>query len=216
MQLIKRKRLLILFSLIYASQVPGLMGGKMSASDPNSKVGQDFLILLSRVRNSDLLCLQPQIDMLEDPAVVKKKIKAAFCEEKNITENGLLSFAKAVIFPVSAMRATSPFAHADSPSGTLVSITRDDKYGGNIHYSAYQQMEDSFASGELYPADLKRGMTDAINTMLKPILKAYEEDEEWKTVDGNAYPKEEPVKKVKEVKKVRRFVVFGLERLTWC
>jgi tryptophanyl-tRNA synthetase len=40
------------------AMVPGLGGGKMSASDPNSK-----------------------INPLEAPEVVKKKIKGAFCEE---------------------------------------------------------------------------------------------------------------------------------------
>jgi tyrosyl-tRNA synthetase len=53
--------------------VPGLGGGKMSVSDPNSK-----------------------IDLLDTPEVVKKKIKAAFCEEGNIEENGVLSFVGAV------------------------------------------------------------------------------------------------------------------------
>ncbi|KAG6373707.1 hypothetical protein JVT61DRAFT_6381 [Boletus reticuloceps] len=52
--------------------VPGLMGGKMSSSDP---------------------------DFLDPPEVVKRKIKRAFCEEGNVIENGLLAFAKAVLIP---------------------------------------------------------------------------------------------------------------------
>ncbi|KAF6752394.1 tyrosyl-tRNA synthetase [Ephemerocybe angulata] len=63
------------------AMVPGLGGGKMSASDPNSK-----------------------IDLLEAPEVVKKKIKLAFCEEGNIEENGVLAFVGAVIIPVSQLR----------------------------------------------------------------------------------------------------------------
>jgi tyrosyl-tRNA synthetase len=39
-----------------------------------------------------------KIDLLDSPAIVKKKFKKAFCEPGNITENGLLSFAKHVIF----------------------------------------------------------------------------------------------------------------------
>lgn len=57
--------------------VPGLaQGGKMSASDPNSK-----------------------IDILEKPKIVKKKIASAFCAPGNIEENGLLSFVKNVVGP---------------------------------------------------------------------------------------------------------------------
>ena len=57
--------------------VPGLTGDKMSASNPDSK-----------------------IDLLDGPKDVSKKLKRAFCEEGNITDNGLLSFVKFVIFPI--------------------------------------------------------------------------------------------------------------------
>jgi tyrosyl-tRNA synthetase len=50
------------------TMVPGLAGGKMSMSDPNSK-----------------------IDFLDFPDVIKKKLRAAFCEEGNIEENGVLA-----------------------------------------------------------------------------------------------------------------------------
>jgi len=39
-----------------------------------------------------------KIDLLDSPATVKKKLKKAFCEPGNIIENGLLAFAKHVIF----------------------------------------------------------------------------------------------------------------------
>ncbi|EEB99298.1 hypothetical protein MPER_01047, partial [Moniliophthora perniciosa FA553] len=58
------------------AMVPGLAGGKMSSSDPNSK-----------------------IDFLDPPEVVKKKIKLAFCEEGNVQENGILSFAEGCPIP---------------------------------------------------------------------------------------------------------------------
>lgn len=58
--------------------VPGLgQGGKMSSSDPNSK-----------------------IDILEKPKKVRKKVNSAFCAPGNVEENGLLSFVQYVIGPV--------------------------------------------------------------------------------------------------------------------
>ncbi|KAF8129010.1 hypothetical protein EV363DRAFT_1400254 [Boletus edulis] len=41
--------------------------------------------------------------------VVKRKIKRAFCEEGNVTENGLLAFAQAVLIP------QKPFVTGDAP-----------------------------------------------------------------------------------------------------
>ena len=61
--------------------VPGLGGGKMSSSDPNSK-----------------------IDFLDPPEVVRRKIKSAFCEEGNVEENGVISFVEAVLIPISQLR----------------------------------------------------------------------------------------------------------------
>jgi tyrosyl-tRNA synthetase len=62
--------------------VPGLMqGGKMSASDPNSK-----------------------IDLLEQPKIVKKKINQAFCAPGNIEDNGLLAFVKNVLGPIHELK----------------------------------------------------------------------------------------------------------------
>lgn len=41
-----------------------------------------------------------KIDLLDDAATVKKKLKKAFCEPGNITDNGILAFSKHVIFPL--------------------------------------------------------------------------------------------------------------------
>lgn len=55
--------------------MPGLTGGKMSASEEDSK-----------------------IDLLDTPAAVKKKLKKAFCEPGNVADNGVLSFVRYVLF----------------------------------------------------------------------------------------------------------------------
>ncbi|KPI46036.1 Tyrosine--tRNA ligase, cytoplasmic [Cyphellophora attinorum] len=62
--------------------VPGLAGGKMSASDPNSK-----------------------IDILDTADAVKKKIRSAHCVPKEVEGNGILSFVEYVLMPLSALRS---------------------------------------------------------------------------------------------------------------
>ncbi len=61
---------------VFNPLLPGLTGGKMSASDENSK-----------------------IDCLDTPKKVKKKMGKAFCPEKEVDGNGVLAFVKTVIFP---------------------------------------------------------------------------------------------------------------------
>lgn len=60
--------------------VPGLTGGKMSASDPNSK-----------------------IDLLDNPETSARKIKKANAPPKVVEGNGLLAFVEHVLFPASAL-----------------------------------------------------------------------------------------------------------------
>lgn len=61
--------------------VPGLAGGKMSASDPDSK-----------------------IDILDTPEVVKRKVKKAYAAAQQLEGNGMISFVEYVLLPVSALR----------------------------------------------------------------------------------------------------------------
>jgi len=59
---------------VMTPMIPGLIGEKMSASDPKSK-----------------------IDLLDDPKTVEEKINGAFCPEGVAEGNGLLAFLKYVI-----------------------------------------------------------------------------------------------------------------------
>ncbi|KZZ90691.1 tyrosyl-tRNA synthetase [Ascosphaera apis ARSEF 7405] len=60
--------------------VPGLAGGKMSSSDPDSK-----------------------IDILDNADAVKKKLKKAYAMPKEVEGNGIISFVEYVLLPISAL-----------------------------------------------------------------------------------------------------------------
>ncbi|ODV88032.1 hypothetical protein CANARDRAFT_26192 [[Candida] arabinofermentans NRRL YB-2248] len=151
--------------------VPGLtQGGKMSASDPNSK-----------------------IDVLEEPKSVKKKINTAFCAPGNVEENGLLSFVEYVIAPIHELK-----------HGTGVfnfSVSRPEKYGGDISFSSFESLKEAFKNEELGPVDLKAGVTDAINELLAPIIKEFNESPEFQEAQAKGYPA--PVEQKKKAKKVK-------------
>ncbi|MCO5583781.1 hypothetical protein L7F22_037695 [Adiantum nelumboides] len=176
------------------AMVPGLKGSKMSSSDSGSK-----------------------IDFLDTPTDVKKKLKDAACIEGVVEENGVLAFAKAVLFPISRLRNESktldatpveikglskPYVSADAPDGTLFSIVRPDKYGGSLHYATYEALEADYADKKLHPLDLKNGVADAINALLEPIQREFNESEEFRKVEELAYPKEKKPEVKKKEKKV--------------
>ena len=170
--------------------LPGLTGSKMSSSDPNSK-----------------------IDFLDSPAAIRKKIKDAVCEEGNITGNGVLSFVKAVLIPISKLRIERqergevienqlPFILDGAPPSTVFSIARPEKWGGPRHYSSFEEMEQEFAERKLHPGDLKTGVSDALIRLLEPVQKAFEASVEFQQAEKNAYPRAVPPLKEGKKKKV--------------
>lgn len=170
------------------SMVAGLAGGKMSSSDPNSK-----------------------IDFLDSPAEVKKKIKAAVAAPGVVEDNGLLAFIKAVILPIASLQVAdkgkSSFVKPgqdgkEAPGGALVTFVRKEEYGGTVHYDAYEPIEQAYAKEELHPGDLKAFITESINALLAPVQEEFRTNPEFAKVEALAYPPPEPVKKVKKEKKI--------------
>ncbi|EIE91199.1 hypothetical protein G6F46_011328 [Rhizopus delemar] len=140
-----------------------------------------------------------KIDFLDSAKDVQKKIKKAFCEEGNIEENGILSFVKSVWFPLKSLNGNKP---------TFTAI-RPEQYGGNMVYDNYEDLEKDFADKKVHPGDLKAGVIAAINELLEPVRKAWEDPELKKLVEL-AYPAPKPAEKVnpkkekKEKKKAER------------
>ena len=184
------------------AMVPGLAGGKMSASDPNSK-----------------------IDFLDAPEVIRKKLKSAFCEEGNIEGNGVLAFLEAVLIPISQLRLERdagktvleaglgnqrPFISENAPEGTIFSVERDEKFGGSTHYSSYDEIKADFEARKLHPKDLKTSVADGIVRLLEPIQAAFKANEEWQKIAALAYP--DPNAKPEKKKKKVRFCALILSK----
>ncbi|KAG7803228.1 hypothetical protein KL944_001181 [Ogataea haglerorum] len=151
--------------------VPGLVqGGKMSASDPNSK-----------------------IDVLDEPKVVKKKIGAAFCAPGNVEQNGLLSFVEYVLGPIYELK--------NGKDKFSFHVQRPEKYGGDITYNSFEELKQAFKDEQLSPVDLKAGVADAINELLAPIIKNFNESPEFQEAQQKGYPA--PVQEQKKTKKVK-------------
>jgi len=111
--------------------IPGLVGKKMSASDPKSK-----------------------IDLLDDPKTVQDKIKGAYCEEGLVEDNGVLAFLKNVIMVIKQDRHQK------------FTIERPQKYGGNLQFSSYKELEQTYLQKQLHPLDLKNAVSREINLLL--------------------------------------------------
>ena len=97
-----------------------------------------------------------KIDLLDDAKTVEKKINDAYCEAGNV-ENGVLAFTKYVIMAIKG------------DNGEKLIVERPEKYGGNLEYTKYEELEKDFADGKLHPLDLKKTVAKEINKLLDVV-----------------------------------------------
>ncbi len=99
-----------------------------------------------------------KIDLLDNEKEIKQKIKSAECVAGN-SKNGIMAFLKYVIMTIKT----------DKKKEFIVK--RDEKHGGNLKYSSYEEIEKDFTSKKLHPLDLKNAVAEEIINLLKPISK---------------------------------------------
>jgi len=124
----------------------------------------------SKMSSSDA---DSKIDLIDSPADLKRKLKKAFCEPGNVADNGILAFTKHVLFPalkLSEFRAC-----------------RSDVNGGDLVFSSYNELENSFASSVLHPGDLKGAVEGYLNRLLDPVRAVFATPE-LKALAAKAYP----------------------------
>lgn len=84
---------------------------------------------------------------------ITRKIKKAFCEEKNTDKNPPLNWAKNILF----WNRTSPFV-----------IERKEEHGGTVEFETCEELEAAFGYGDVHPMDLKTAVTKEIVKLLAP------------------------------------------------
>ena len=97
------------------------------------------------------------IFMTDTEKEINKKIRKAYCPE-SIEDNPILEYAKYFIF-----------TNFDS-----MKIERPTKFGGDIEFSNYAELEKSFTDKALHPSDLKNGVALYLNKLVNPVRKAFE------------------------------------------
>lgn len=99
-----------------------------------------------------------KIDLLDDEKTIRSKIQNAECVSGN-PDNGIMAFLRYVIMTIKQ----------DKREEFVVS--RDKKYGGNLSYKNYEQLEKDFINKKIHPQDLKNAVSEEIIDILKPIHK---------------------------------------------
>ena len=96
----------------------------------------------------------------DSPEEIKRKINQAFCLEGETEFNPILDWVKYLIF-----------RDADSK----LEIKRPEKFGGDMTYTSYKELEKDFAEKKLHPMDLKNSVSEKLIQILEPARKHFEQ-----------------------------------------
>ena len=91
----------------------------------------------------------------DGPDDIKRKIKKAYCPQGELEGNPIIDLVSYIVFPA---------------LGELT-ITRPEKWGGDMHFSSLRDLVDSYESGQVHPMDLKTAVANALHEILDPVQK---------------------------------------------
>lgn len=117
---------------------------------------------LIKMSSSDI---NGKIDLVDSAKSIRKKINKSYCIEGNIIDNTPLLLIKNLVFKI-LDRFKQPFI-----------INRPEKYGGNIYYNTFSEIENDFSEKKLHPGDLKLGLSDFFVELLMPVREKFNKKE---------------------------------------
>ena len=100
------------------------------------------------------------IKVYESEENIRKKIRKAYCPTGVIDKNPILDIVKYLIIPLNGK----------------IKIKR--KYGEDLEFENYEELEKYFKNKEIHPLDLKNAVAENLIEMLKPVREYFKDKEE--------------------------------------
>ncbi len=102
------------------------------------------------------------ISIHDTPEEIKQKINAAYAPEGVVEGNPILNWTRYLIFYTGTEEETFP-------------VQRDQKWGGDLSYNSYEDIEKDYSEKKLHPQDLKAAVADWLIKKLEPVRKYFED-----------------------------------------
>ena len=143
---------------IHQNLIAGLTGEDVSKNKNNDgEITAEESLKMSKSKPNSAIFVH------DTPEEIRNKIKKAYGPPKETEFNPLLNWVKTLIF-------------WGEEVGEFT-IERPEKFGGNKTYTRYTDLVSDYASGELFPLDLKNSLAEWIIKKLEPARKYFENPE---------------------------------------
>lgn len=105
----------------------------------------------------------------DSPEEIREKIRKAYGPPREVEFNPLLNWVKTLVFW--------------GENEGIFTIERPENFGGNKTYRQYGELERDYASGELFPLDLKNSLAEWLVKKLEPARKHFESEKMKKNLE---------------------------------
>jgi tyrosyl-tRNA synthetase len=110
------------------------------------------------------------IFMTDTDEDVARKIRNAYCPEGDATDNPILDYCKQIIFQAKYLKGQEHLLDGG------FKVEREEKFGGDVSYQTYEELEKAFVNKELFPLDLKQAVVKYLNLLLQPVRDHFASD----------------------------------------
>ena len=129
----------------------GVQNATLGTYDEDPKLNQVIAAKMSKSKPENTILIH------DEPEVIERKVQHAFCPAGVVEGNPILEYFRTLIFP----------------DQDQITITRDQKYGGDISFTTYRQLEEAFTAGKVHPKDLKSNISQQFADKLRPVREYF-------------------------------------------
>jgi tyrosyl-tRNA synthetase len=98
----------------------------------------------------------------DEPERIRKKLRSAYCPEKDIENNPVIEVARYAIFPWKE----------------TFTVDRPVKYGGSTTFTKVEELENEYRQGKVHPLDLKNAVAESLIKILEPVREEFQQHPE--------------------------------------
>jgi tyrosyl-tRNA synthetase len=142
-----------------------LLGLQAKFDEEKDKLTQTIELKMSKSKP------ESAVFMTDTKEEIERKIQKAYCPEGVVEFNPILEYYRYLIFPA-----------LDRLGLKKVVIERPTKFGGDINFASYEELEKTFAQKQVHPLDLKTTLAKLLDQLLVPVRRHFEDDPQAKAL----------------------------------
>lgn len=100
------------------------------------------------------------IFMTDSSEDIERKLTKAWCPEGMVKENPVLEYVRYILFE----------------SLNTFTVERAERFGGDVTFESYEDLEKAYEKKEIHPQDLKTSVAKRLDELLKPVRDHFEKN----------------------------------------